>query len=141
MDVTTTTGRARAAATVAATLAVGVAGFQVALAAGAPWGEASWGGQQPVLPTGLRVASAASVVGWAAVAAVALRQGGRDTWAPVPDRWLRRVTVGLTAYTALGALMNLASPSAVERAVWAPTTLVLSTALGLTALWGRRAAG
>ena len=36
-----------------------VAAFQVALAAGAPWGRAAWGGQhQGRLPARLRIASA-----------------------------------------------------------------------------------
>lgn len=130
---------AAAAGTVAAGLCLGVAAFQAALALGVPWGEAAWGGQQAQIGTGLRAASGAAAVVWVGVAATALRQGGRDTWAPVPDRWLRPATLGLTAYTALGVALNLASRSAVERALWTPTTLVLAVSLGLAATWGRRA--
>ena len=46
---------------IAAVLLSGMAGFQIALAAGAPWGAAAWGGASPgVLPRGLRVSSAGS---------------------------------------------------------------------------------
>ena len=46
-------------AAVAAAVLMGMVGlFQLALAAGAPWGEAAWGGRhEGTLPTGLRVAS------------------------------------------------------------------------------------
>jgi len=90
------------------------------------------------LGVGLRVASGVAAVVWLGVAAVALRQGGRETWAPVPDRWLRRATLGLAGYTALGTALNLASRSELERAIWSPTTLAMAVSLGLAATWGRR---
>jgi len=52
-------------------LLTAVGGFQVALAAGLPWGRASWGGAHAgVLPTNLRVASGASALVYAGLAAV-----------------------------------------------------------------------
>lgn len=132
------------AAPVAGAVAAGLLGalsaFQLALALGAPWGEAAWGGRHAELPTGLRAASAVSAVVWSGAAAVALRQGGRDTWAPVPDRWLRRTTAGLALYSGVGVVMNLASRSELERAVWVPVTLAMAVSLGLTSAGGRRPA-
>jgi len=47
MKVFARTGRAGRAAAVAAAIGfAGIAIFQVALAAGAPWGHAAWGGAQ-----------------------------------------------------------------------------------------------
>ena len=92
-----------------------VIGFQVALAAGAPWGSAAWGGAHPgTLPTNLRVASAASAGVWTGIALLTARRGGR----PVP------------------ALVPTLVPSPVERALWAPVSAASTVALALTAAWG-----
>jgi hypothetical protein len=107
-----------------AVFACGVGLFQVALALGAPWGAAAWGGAHAgVLPAGFRVASGVSALVWAGVAAVA---AGR-LLGPVGRR---RLLVGAAAYLTLGIVMNAASPSGIERAVWVP-----ATALGAGAAW------
>jgi hypothetical protein len=101
-----------------AVFACGVGLFQVALALGAPWGAAAWGGANAgVLPTGFRAASGVSALVWAGVAAVA---AGR-LLGPVGRR---RLLVGSAAYLTLGIAMNAASPSGIERAVWVPATAV-----------------
>ncbi len=102
----------------------GLAAFQLALALGAPWGAAAWGGQTTgVLPGGLRAASAASAVAWLLIAAVAaglvLGRTGR-----------RRTLLGAALYATAGIALNAASPSGVERAVWVPLT-----ALGAGLAW------
>lgn len=101
-----------------AVFACGVWVFQLALAAGAPWGAAAWGGANSgALPVGLRAASAVAALVWVGVAAVSagrlLGQTGR-----------RRVLLGVAAYTTLGIALNAASPSTVERSVWVPATAV-----------------
>ena len=50
-------------AIVLAVLLTGLAGFQVALAIGAPWGRAAYGGGSAVLSTRLRVASVVAAIG------------------------------------------------------------------------------
>ena len=99
------------------------AGFQLALAAGAPWGAAAWGGAMPgVLPAGYRIAS----VGSAAVLAglgVALAGG---ISAP---RSRRRLLTGALGFATLSAGMNLASPSLIERTIWVPFAVVQIVAL------------
>ena len=109
-------------------LFLAAAGFQVALAAGAPWGAAAWGGANSgVLPMGYRVAS----VGSAAVLAglgVALSGG---VSAP---RSRRRLLIGALGFATLSAVMNLASPSGIERAIWVPFAAVQIATL----LWARR---
>lgn len=118
----------------AAALLVGVAAFEAALASGAPWGAAAWGGtHEGVLPPGLRVASVGSVVVNALLAALAV---GRLV------RGRRRATVlaAVTVYSALGVVANLATPSPVERAIWAPVTVALTILFALLTVRERRAA-
>ena len=101
-----------------AVLACGVGAFQVALALGAPWGDAAWGGASSgVLPVGFRVASGVSAVLWAGVAAVS---AGR-LLGPVGRR---RLLLGVAVYSTIGIAMNAVSPSSTERAIWVPVTAV-----------------
>ena len=100
------------------------AAFQLALAAGAPWGDASMGGRFPgKYPPSMRFAAigfALVIVGLAAV--VACRAGlAFASWYDT-SRWLIWVVV---AYSAIGLVMNLATPSKLERAIWAPVTLLM----------------
>jgi len=115
----------------AATSYAGVVGFQLALAAGAPWGIAAWGGaNEGVLPPGFRIGSAISAAVWAIVAASL-----GTSW--LPARWRRRVLTVLAVLAPLSLVMNLATPSSIERAVWAPITAV-QTVLVLLALRAER---
>jgi hypothetical protein len=92
--------------------------FQAALVAGAPWGEASWGGQhRDALPASLRIASAVSVVVALALAAMV---GGRLR---VPFR-RRRVLSGLLVFFVLSVATNTASRSSIERLIWVPYGMV-----------------
>jgi hypothetical protein len=97
-----------------------LAGFQVALALGVPWGEAAWGGAHGgALPTGLRVTSAVAATVWVAVALVVVRL----LLGPVGRR---RTLLVVAVYSSAGVLMNAASPSSLERAIWAPFCLVVA---------------
>lgn len=113
------------AAILAALLLLLVVIFQLGLAAGAPWGRASWGGRQPeVLPGHLRVASGVSALVLASFAAIVLVQGGAlNVTAPSYLRW---VTWGIAGLLALSAVGNLVSPSRTERTVLGPLSLVTS---------------
>lgn len=105
----------------------GVALFQAALALGAPWGAAAWGGSHPgVLPARLRAASTAGAVAWIGAATVAAGFVGGEAAR-------RRVLRGTTGFASVSVLLNAASPSPVERVVWTPLTVV-GTALGALAL-------
>lgn len=116
----------RVAALLAAVGFFGIAAFQVALAMGAPFGPASWGGRHPrTLPAGLRIASVVAAVVWVLAALIVLARGGVEN-SPIPEgtaRWGTWVLVGLLP---LAALMNLASPSRWERYLWGPTALILA---------------
>jgi hypothetical protein len=108
---------------VAAVLFLFVVAFQLALAAGAPWGEAALGGVNPgVLPDAFRVSSAVGAVIYLLLAGVV---GTR--WAGTALR--RRLLYGAAALMVIAAVMNLASPSFIERMLWTPVTVALVVAL------------
>ena len=105
----------------AALLLGGISVFQVALAAGAPWGRVAWSGAHDgTLPPHLRAASAVAAALWgAATVAVA-------TEAPRSVRGQRRLLRGVGGVCAVGAALNLASPSPAERALWAPVSAAVA---------------
>ncbi|GAA4403951.1 hypothetical protein GCM10023168_15940 [Fodinibacter luteus] len=107
----------RADRTTASVLLGGVTAFQLALAAGAPWGRLAWGGgHEGTLPIELRVSSGVAALLWgAATVAVAAER-------PRSARGQRVLLRGLGGVCGLGAALNLASPSRAERAVWAPVS-------------------
>ena len=103
-----------------------VAAFEVALAAGAPWGIAAFGGQnEGVLPAPLRATGGVAALVYAALIAITLR--------PRPTRWRRITLFAWSGIFLLGVVMNAASPSAIERAIWTPVTLLLTLSVFFTA--------
>jgi hypothetical protein len=127
---------ARAASVVAATVMAALALFEIGLAAGLPWGSAAWGGGQPVLSPGMRLASAGAAAVWITGLFVVLRRGGYRVWSPLPDGWAVRAVWIFAAYAAFMVLANAASPSGTERAVMTPASVILAVACALTARWG-----
>ena len=123
----------RAAALLYAVLSAGVAAFQIALAAGAPWGAYAMGGASPgQFPPASRIAAlvqAALIVGMAAI--VMSRAGLVLAGWSRASRWLVWVVV---AVTAVSLVLNLITPSAGERALWAPVLLLLLASSALVAI-------
>jgi len=120
---------ARVAAIIYAIVTFGVVAFQIALAAGAPWGAYAMGGASPgQFPPALRIVAIIQAVLLAGMAAVILARVGLvlPEWSRV-SHWLVWIVVALTA---LSLALNLISPSAGERAIWLPTlSLLLITSL------------
>jgi hypothetical protein len=102
----------------------GVAAFQLALAAGAPWGEYAMGGAYPgAYPPPMRIAALVQIAIYGLVALVMLARAGLAGPARLRAvRWPAWVVVILFG---AGALMNLASPSVSERLLWTPVTVAL----------------
>jgi hypothetical protein len=99
--------------------------FQLALAAGAPWGELTVGGTFPgQLPIRMRLAAAGSAVLLIAFAAIVIARAGLGLrrWERA-SRWLIWLVV---AYSVVGVLLNAATPSPRERALWLPVTVTLA---------------
>jgi hypothetical protein len=119
MDLTSS----RAAGITAAALLTGIAGFQAALAAGAPWGVLAYGGATAgTLPEALRTSSALVVPVYLGLAAVAAGAVGS------PRARLALTRAGAVLMT-VGAVVNLASPSLPERLLWVPVTAATAVAL------------
>jgi hypothetical protein len=116
------------ASTVAIVATVGfliIAAFQAALALGAPWGRAAWGGAHERLPARLRGASAVAVVIWLLAALIVLQRAGSPV-VPLPlpvAQWGAWILVGLLP---IGAIMNFASSSPWERFGWGPLAAILA---------------
>lgn len=101
-----------------------VVAFQLALAAGAPWGRAAMGGRYPgVLPPPMRAASLVQPVILAGLSGLVLARAGvaLPGWREAAESgvWLA-VGVG-----AVAAVLNLITPSRIERAIWAPVTMAM----------------
>lgn len=99
--------------------------FQAALAGGAPWGYAAYGGaHHGPLPARLRALSASASIAYFAGATLVWRGTGSP-------RARRRAFTALSVFMAVGTLLNGASRSPVERALWTPLTAATAISSGL----------
>jgi hypothetical protein len=116
---------ARTAAVLAALGFAAIAIFEAALAAGAPWGLAAWGGAHAQLSAAQRGASAAVVVVWVAAVLVVLGRAGfwRSGRFGALFRW---GTWALAALSGISAVLNFASHSRWENVIFGPAALVLT---------------
>lgn len=115
-----------------------VAAFQVALAFGAPWGRAAWGGaNEGRLPRNLRIASAVAAVAWILLGSLIFERAGHEL-IPLPFTVPNWVPWALFGLSLLGAVMNLASKSRLERVIWSPVAAVLALLCLLVAYGGLR---
>ncbi|WP_202814089.1 hypothetical protein [Arthrobacter alpinus] len=120
-------------AILACALLAGLAVFQGALIAGAPLGRLAWGGQHRILPANLRIGSAVSIGLYALFAYAALAKAGLAP--PLIGESFTSVTMWvMTAYFALGVLMNGFSRSKPERLVMTPVTAALAALYLILAL-------
>ncbi|MBE7432963.1 MAG: hypothetical protein HS100_03550 [Anaerolineales bacterium] len=123
----------RIAASVYVIVSIVVILFQFALAAGAPWGEFAMGGAYPgQFPPELRVAAVIQAIILALLALVVLARAGitLQKWSRT-SRWLIWVVV---AFSAISLVLNAITPSASERAIWAPVALIMLTCSVLVAI-------
>ncbi len=98
--------------------------FQAGLVAGMPWGAFAWGGSYPgTLPPPMRAASAGSAFLLVVLIGIVLVRAGlvRPDWQPRSRKaaWLVVVFCGASV------VANSITPSARERAVWLPVTLLM----------------
>lgn len=106
--------------------------FQAALAAGAPLGDAAWGGADPHLTPAERVGSGISVFFYlAAILVVRGRAAGRE------ERRYRWGTWALVLLLLNSGVVNLLSDSGWENLLLAPVALVLAALCLVVARRGR----
>ena len=93
--------------------------FQLALAAGAPWGQVAMGGKYPGrFPRQLRIAAVVQALVLVGLGVVVLTRAGL-----IFPQWLSAATWlvwGVVAFSALALILNLITPSKWERILWAP---------------------
>lgn len=122
------------AALIQVVISLGVFVFQVALIAGAPWGEYTMGGQNKgVLPSRLRSVAAISALIMLAQAGHYLAQAGVLPQLLGPS-WNTVVNWVWFGFAALGLIMNSISRSKKERNTWVPVLLVSAICTLLVAL-------
>jgi hypothetical protein len=114
----------RWAALIFAAVTLGVMAFQIALALGAPWGAYAMGGAFPgQYPPPMRVAAVvqAGILGLMACVVLARAGIALPGWARV-SRWAIWIIVALLG---VGVVLNLITPSAGERMIWAPVAALM----------------
>ncbi len=101
--------------------------FQIALVAGAPWGQYAMGGAYPgVYPWPMRMAALAQVFIYLGVAVMVV---ARMRWALTPLHKLSRTLLWpIAVLFAVATILNLISPSSPERLLWTPFAAVMFVA-------------
>jgi hypothetical protein len=123
----------RIAAIIYGVISVGVIAFQLALAAGAPWGAYAMGGAFPgQFPPELRVAAVVQAVILALLALVVLARAGvaLPRWSRASRGWIWVVV----AFSAISLVLNTITPSAKERAIWMPVAVIMLVSSLIVAL-------
>jgi len=127
------------AARAAAVLMVSIAAFQVALVFGAPWGAYTQGGETDgALDTSGRVLAAVSCVILLVMATAILARVREGPLKNAPGRLVTALAWFTTLYSALSVVLNLATRSSSERAVFAPTAILLFVLVVSTMVGSRR---
>ncbi len=113
----------RTAAKAFAGLTALVVVFQVCLAFGAPWGEVAMGGTFPGrFPPPMRAMALLQALMLIGVAVIVLSRAQVVLAGWRAARWLAWGAVGLSG---VALILNLITPSALERLIWAPVALGL----------------
>jgi hypothetical protein len=112
------------AAVAFALVGTAVIAFQIALALGAPWGAYAMGGAFPGrFPARLRLAAVVQAALLAAGVGIVLARAGLAlVELAEAASWLIWIVV---AVSAVAAVLNAISPSAGERRIWVPVTLLM----------------
>lgn len=98
--------------------------FQLALAAGAPWGSLAMGGRFPGrFPPSMRLAAVVQVAIYALMGAIVLSRAGLvlSDWYAI-SRTAVWVVVGLMG---VAIVLNFITPSRWERRLWAPVAILM----------------
>ena len=101
-----------------------VCALQLALALGAPWGRFAMGGAFPgVFPPAMRLAALLQIGVLALIALQVLARA--EVLLPGWRAASRRLIWVIVPFLGVGVVLNLITPSAMERLIWAPVALAL----------------
>ena len=124
-----------AAALLYTSVSAGAIAFQIALAAGIPWGAYAMGGAFPgQFPPALRIAALVQAALYVGLAAVVLVRAGLIL--PALSRVSRWLICMVVAVMAVGLVLNLITSSAGERVIWAPVAWPLLISSAVVAIKG-----
>ena len=127
-----------AASLIAASLFLLIAAFQLSLVLGAPWGEATQGGfTDGSLPLANRVLALVSMLLLVAFALAILARAGLGPAKHLPHRLITAGAWVTTVYACVGVLLNAASQSSLERAIWVPIGIALAICCFITMVTSR----
>ena len=121
------------AAAIFAIVVAGVIAFQTALAIGAPWGAYAMGGTSPGrFPARLRIAAAVQGALLGLTVLIVLSRAGLvlTAWSEAA-RWMIWPVVALTV---VAVVLNAVTPSAAERRIWLPVTVVMLVSVFVVAV-------
>lgn len=107
--------------------------FQLALAAGMPWGEYAMGGKYPGrFPLPLRIGAVIQALILLGIGLIVMIRAKMilSSWYSFSETAIWFVA----GFTVLGAVLNLITPSKKERMIWGPVSLVLLISCLLVAL-------
>ncbi len=105
-------------------LIAGLALFQLALAAGAPWGSLAMGGRYPGrFPPPMRVAALVQIAIYALMAVVVLVRA--EMLLPELLEASRIAVWAVVGISAVAVVLNLITPSKWERRLWAPVAILM----------------
>ena len=114
-------------------ISAGVAAFQLALAAGLPWGMYAMGGAfSGQFPPAMRLAAIVQAALVLLMAAVVLSRAGVAL--PAWSRASRRLVWIIVVVGAASLAMNVVTPSVGERMIWAPVAFLLLACSVLVAI-------
>jgi hypothetical protein len=118
---------------------LGIVIFQVALVFGAPWGAYTQGGKtEGALDTSGRVFAAVSCAILLVMAAAILARVREGPLKNASGRLVSALSWFTTIYSALAVVINLATQSSRERAVFAPAAILLFALVVTTMVGSRR---
>ncbi|MFZ2999852.1 MAG: hypothetical protein WA071_05965 [Undibacterium umbellatum] len=107
--------------------------FQLALACGAPWGSIAMGGKYPGrFPNHMRIAALLQSLLLVLIGVIIFTRAGIILSAYLD--WSRMAIWGVVAYSLVGSILNLITPSKWERRIWAPVVLALLACSSVVAL-------
>jgi hypothetical protein len=111
-------------ATVFSTLIAIVILFQIALAAGMPWGSYAMGGKFPgKFPPTMRIASLIQVIILSFIASIVLIKSGLIF--PDWSSFTKAAIWFVVAFSVIATVLNLITRSVWERRIWAPVSLLM----------------